>query len=359
MLKMSSATLAALSLQNVSRALAQGETPDDIDFWNAETVSFNELYNYPPMLGRVEANRIRIFEGPRVDSPSIRNIYLFYIMPIYRAVRGDVYAPSFQNDVWFDIGEGYVHSSHVVPCREIYNAVETDVGDGFWGELTVPMVWLHVGPSLSSKRYDYRAGFGTTFWVQEVQTDDEGRQWYKLLDDFEESQPWWVIAQYVRRVSPAEFAPINPHVEDKRMQIDILNQTLTCFENNLPVYQTRLASGTEFADDEGNSFDFSTPAGTYNVQRKRPSRHMVGGEAIDDYYNLPGVPWDTYFTFTGAAIHGTYWHNDYGRGRSHGCINVTSDAAKWVYRWSQPYLTYEEDYRWTEPGEVSTPIEIF
>ncbi|MEJ2353252.1 MAG: L,D-transpeptidase, partial [Anaerolineales bacterium] len=41
---------------------------------------------------------------------------------------------------------------------------------------------------------------------------------------------------------------------------------------------------------------------------------------------------------SGIAFHGTYWHNDYGRPRSHGCINLTSRAAKWIYRWTLPVV---------------------
>jgi lipoprotein-anchoring transpeptidase ErfK/SrfK len=53
-------------------------------------------------------------------------------------------------------------------------------------------------------------------------------------------------------------------------------------------------------------------------------------------YDLPGVPWVSYFTSNGVAFHGTYWHNDFGVPHSHGCINLTPEDAKWVYRWTTP-----------------------
>ena len=55
-----------------------------------------------------------------------------------------------------------------------------------------------------------------------------------------------------------------------------------------------------------------------------------------DFYNLPGVPFVCYFTDNWIGTHGTYWHNDYGRPRSHGCVNVTVDAARWLWRWTTP-----------------------
>jgi hypothetical protein len=66
-------------------------------------------------------------------------------------------------------------------------------------------------------------------------------------------------------------------------------------------------------------------------------RHMAGDDmAADDFFDLPGVPWVSYFHWWGVSIHGTYWHNDYGRPRSHGCVNLRPEDAKWVFRWTTP-----------------------
>jgi hypothetical protein len=52
------------------------------------------------------------------------------------------------------------------------------------------------------------------------------------------------------------------------------------------------------------------------------------------------VPWVSYFTWGWVAIHGTYWHNDYGRRRSNGCVNCSPEAAKWLFRWLTPPADY-------------------
>jgi hypothetical protein len=70
---------------------------------------------------------------------------------------------------------------------------------------------------------------------------------------------------------------------------------------------------------------------------------MVGGSG-EDRYDLPGIAFPTYFTESGVAIHGTYWHNDYGLRRSHGCINVPCEAARFIYRWTHPIGGYEDEY---------------
>jgi hypothetical protein len=81
---------------------------------------------------------------------------------------------------------------------------------------------------------------------------------------------------------------------------------------------------------------------------------MIGGIG-SDRYDLAGVAFPTYFTETGVAIHGTYWHNDYGRPHSHGCVNVPNDAAQWVFRWVEPKASYET---YTQEAESKTGTRI-
>jgi lipoprotein-anchoring transpeptidase ErfK/SrfK len=71
-------------------------------------------------------------------------------------------------------------------------------------------------------------------------------------------------------------------------------------------------------------------------------------------FDLPGVPWCTYFHWNGSALHGAYWHNDYGRPRSHGCLNLRPEDAKWLYRWTQPAVPPEQ----VVLREAGTPVVI-
>ena len=95
-----------------------------------------------------------------------------------------------------------------------------------------------------------------------------------------------------------------------------------------------------------------------NIPREEPEE---GEEPIPppEYpFDLPGVPWNTFFESSGMAIHGTYWHNDFGIPRSHGCLNVPIDAARWIYRWVYPIGGAEDDYIQSN-CRVGTPIHIF
>ena len=324
---------------------------------NPETISYNEIYGNPPMLGRVEASWLAIWDEPYASANRLETVFYDDVLPILDSVHTEGYWSSTQNDVWFLTDRGWIHSSNVVPCREIFQQPEDTIGDGFWGEITVPTSWQHFEPKLNSSRY-FDLAFSTVYWVRDRIDDEEGRAWYSIVDDLRPQSQWFVQARHVRRIDGSEFDPISPNVEDKRIFIDVHKQELTAFENDIAVLTTRISSGTNYTDDEGNVHNFFTPEGDYAIQRKKPSRRMVGGAAADDFYNLPGVPWVSYFTHSGAALHGTYWHNDYGRRRSHGCVNVTSDVSKWLYRWVNPYAGYDEDYYWVQNDDRATPIKI-
>ena len=73
---------------------------------------------------------------------------------------------------------------------------------------------------------------------------------------------------------------------------------------------------------------YPTPTGRFRILRKYPSVAMSG----PGYY-LPGVPHSMFF-YAGYAIHGTYWHSNFGRPMSHGCINLTRGDAAWLYYWA-------------------------
>ncbi len=332
------------------------------DFKDA-TISFNELYGYPPLLGRVHgASWIRVFKGPSIYSGSVRNLHWGTVIPIYRSAHGTAYDARAHSTVWFETLEGWwVHSAYVVPCHEHFQEPLEDIGGGFWGEITKPHSWQFSRPSLRSYQWDW--SYYMNFWGQvhrviDRAEDEEGRVWYRIYDDVEPNRPAWVMARDVRPVRREELEPISPQVQDKWIHITLADQMLTCYENGVEVFKTRIASGSSFTDDEGNIVDFSTVEGDYRVERKRPSRRMRGGDEFGLPYDVNGVPWCTYFGLNGAAIHGAYWHNNYGRPRSHGCINVTPDAAKWIYRWTQPYLAYDEEEHETAPDEAATRVTV-
>jgi LysM repeat protein len=105
----------------------------------------------------------------------------------------------------------------------------------------------------------------------------------------------------------------------RRIEIDLSDQTLTAFQGDVPIMQTTVSTGK-----------WSTPTvkGTFEIGTKYASQDMFG----EDYY-LPGVPWVMYF-FEGFAIHGAYWHANFGTPTSHGCINMRPDEAEVLFGWA-------------------------
>lgn len=79
-----------------------------------------------------------------------------------------------------------------------------------------------------------------------------------------------------------------------------------------------------------------TPRGFFTIYRKSPTRYMQGPVPgiTDQEYDVPGVPWDMYFTEQGGAIHGAYWHDHFGEPWSHGCVNLPPEKAKELYEWA-------------------------
>lgn len=116
------------------------------------------------------------------------------------------------------------------------------------------------------------------------------------------------------------------------IQISLTGQTLVLWEGAKPVYATLVSTGRDgLADAETH---LSTPMGTYRIYQKHVTTTM-DSEAADDEFELRDVPWVMYFK-GGYALHGTYWHDDFGRPRSHGCVNLAPIDARYVYFWSNP-----------------------
>ncbi len=105
------------------------------------------------------------------------------------------------------------------------------------------------------------------------------------------------------------------------VDINLSAQYMMIFQGDTMIGDTYISSGRP---------GFDTPTGTFFVQAKYEADDMegvLGGE----YYNVPQVPDVLYFTNGGHAIHGTYWHNNFGAVMSHGCVNVPMGTADWLY----------------------------
>ena len=105
---------------------------------------------------------------------------------------------------------------------------------------------------------------------------------------------------------------------------------------------------------------FDTPTGHFNIMVKLPSRNMSAHSLFaDDVIPLVGVPWTSFFTAQGHALHGTYWHNNFGFTMSHGCVNMRNEDALWLYRWSTPTAAFDNiNMQTLDVKGYGTPVDV-
>lgn len=125
--------------------------------------------------------------------------------------------------------------------------------------------------------------------------------------------------------APLGGVVVNPPTTGKWIEINVTTQTVTAYEGSTPMKSVVVSTGVARTP---------TVLGTFKIYRKIPSQTMSGGsQATGDYYYLPNVT-DVMYFYRDYAIHGTYWHNNFGRPKSHGCVNMTLADAKWFYQWA-------------------------
>jgi L,D-transpeptidase-like protein len=273
-----------------------------------------------------------IYERPSLTAKTVALIPAETVFSIYDTVLSD---DEHYNRTWYQMRRGFVYSGQVQPVRWELQTPALDVPpDGFLGEITVPSTLSKTGPNANYTSV-YRFYYSTTYWIKSARKDLEGAIWYEAYDE-RLNQSSWIQGEHVRRVTAEEIAPLSPEVADKRIEVDLAKQTFQCFENGVKVVDVLCSTGPYLRTENGRRI-YGTPAGDWAVIRKRLTRHMAGDDfASADFFDLPGVPWVSYFHWWGVSLHGTYWHNDYGHPRSHGCVNLPPDTAKWVFRWSRP-----------------------
>jgi hypothetical protein len=245
------------------------------------------------------------------------------VIPVYEQLTG---APvgEHNNTTWFRTDGGYVHSAWVQLVDDAPQPLQpVDIAQaGFWAQVSVPFVDARVSPDGQPRGRLY---FSSVYRVSGVVADKSGLPYYRIADALRGGG--FAPAHGLRRLEDVELAPITPEIDDKLIDINLRNHMVTLIERGQPVFEARCASGR----DAPTTF---TPTGGFRVLRKLHGVHMRGGQAGIDAYDLPGVPFATFFTARGVALHGAYWHFDWGARRTHGCINLDSDDAKYVWRWA-------------------------
>ncbi len=144
----------------------------------------------------------------------------------------------------------------------------------------------------------------------------------------------WVSMNDVQLATPgAPPGDLEPH--EKWIDIDLTHQILVAFEGTRPVFATLVASGKRDPNDKTK--DHPTPTGSFRIQAKHVSATMDGNIAADAPYSIEDVPWVMYFEGS-YALHGAFWHSNFGHTMSHGCVNLSPADARELFGWTEPRL---------------------
>ncbi len=253
----------------------------------------------------------------------------------------------------------YIYSSVLQHTRNIPNTPITEMPagvSGFWAEVTVPYIDLaHEGVVASPWMQDHiafnfppRLYYGQVVWIDRIRTEN-GFVEYSWNEDANghgygygaSGEYFWGDGAGFKILTDEDVAPISPDVDpnEKRIEADLDHQTLSCYEGSTEVFFCRISSGLGIDLSTGlPSEELATPVGNLLTHWKIISLNMTAG-SFQSGYSTPAVPWTTMISGEGVAIHGAFWHNAFGEKRSHGCINVTPEDAKWIFRWTTPHVS--------------------
>jgi lipoprotein-anchoring transpeptidase ErfK/SrfK len=290
-----------------------------------------------PQLGRVASSWIGLYAEPTFRSErraQVKRDSLVSLLEVIEPKEGPRHNP-----VWYRLPDGYAHSGNLQLVQWAPQPADVFIPPpGRLVEVAVPFTRAFATPDTRGEPL-YRLYFESTHWATQAQHGKDGRVWYRLVDDLLHVQ-YFARAEHLRLIPPEEIRPITPDVPQKykRIEVSLADQSLVAYEFDRPVLETKISSGIPDNTPGPNGIPTATPNGRFYIDKKMPMRHMGDGNLTSDLeaYELPGVPWVSFFHPTGVGFHGTYWHNDFGRPRSHGCINMRSSEAKWLFRWTLP-----------------------
>lgn len=323
------------------------------------SVEFLPSLDFPTAdrLGRVAVGKMDLKARPSDGSASLGAVFEDTVIVWNREVVGRQSGRI--NQRWVETPGGYLWGGQVQPVRNQPNTPlealpQTSLGLGLWAEVTVPYVDLIlINPPARAPWLKYRLERGLPprfydsqiVWVDGIQRDLGGQSYYRLNQRYGYGDLFWASAEAFRPLTSADLEPIHLDAGDKRVEVDVVHQTMSCFEGDREVYFCRVSTGAQFNATGERVEAWATPLGSHRIWRKAVSLPLSGGTAAFGW-DLPAVGWISLFVGSGVAIHSTYWHNNYGEPSSRGCVNASPEDAHWVFRWTSPVVPYD-------PGDVT------
>ncbi len=305
---------------------------------------------------------LSVYSRPDEESTIKFQRYRDEVLPVYYEVISD--KKPIYNPLWYRVWGGYIHCAQVQPVKVQLNQAPSSLPEGLTPiEITVPFTQSYFQRTPGVWTESYRLYYDTVHQAVGIDEGPDGEIWYRLRDemlDYSENMDYYIPAKHARALEPSEYSPLSTEVspDKKFIEVSLAEQELTAYENGNVVLKTRISSGLNYTPPGEESWN--SPTGYFHVQSKMLSKHMGNEKPYNNYENgayvLPGVSWVSFFEMTnGVAFHGTYWHQDFGVQKSHGCINMKTDEARWLYRWCTPVA----DPQLIETTGYGTQVHVF
>lgn len=319
------------------------------------------------MLGRnCTGGMINIRKAPSANSEIVKSVYEDTVLPWIKEVIGE--APAGRTSrKWVETPDGYIFSPSFQPVKNIPNQIVSEIptvstGKGMWAEVTVPYTDLFlINPPARSpwlkESASPRLYYSQVVWIDDMVTHSSGQVLYRVNEIHGTyGDIFYAAGEAFRPITTEEVSPIHPEVEDKKVIINLSQQTLSCLEGVREVFFCTVSTGAVYNAYGERVEEWGTPVGPHPIWRKLFSLHMSGG-ASGAGWDTMGIPWTSLFAGEGMALHSTFWHNGFGERLSHGCVNMRPDDAKWVFRWCLPDVPFETgDITVSMPG--GTIVEV-
>lgn len=266
--------------------------------------------------GIVTADVLNVRAQPTVAAPVAGQVT--------RGMQVTIYAEQTTSGAtWYNIGDNrWVHSGWISPTTA---ELAQQVAPISTAAAALPVGWVVASslnvraqpgvsagnPPIDEVLHNYRVD------ILESRTVD-GAIWYRI------GQNRWVLGTWIAAAS-LKARPSSIGSAERWVGVNLAQQTAVAYQGNTPVYAAMIASGMAATP---------TVQGVFRTWARLPTGKMSGGSAATGgYYYLEGVTWTCYF-YSGYALHTAYWHDAFGRPRSHGCVNLSPYDAWWIYQWS-------------------------
>jgi lipoprotein-anchoring transpeptidase ErfK/SrfK len=138
----------------------------------------------------------------------------------------------------------------------------------------------------------------------------------------------WVASKDLKIAEKTEI-PTEDVLDERWMDVNIPQQVAVVYEGTEPVFATLVSTGR---------INHRTPTGVFRISRKVGSTTMRSDPDAEEQYEVKHVPFAMYFHDGGYAAHGAYWHDGFGRVKSHGCVNLSPTDARTVYTLLGPHV---------------------